>query len=62
MREGSRAGPVGFNFGIGVNIKKFKIDYGRSIYSLAGTTNHLSISTNFSEYISKKEKKEPDTE
>ncbi|MBI34119.1 MAG: hypothetical protein CMP67_01985 [Flavobacteriales bacterium] len=62
LREGSRAGPVGFNFGIGVNIKKFKIDYGRSIYSLAGTTNHLSISTNFSEYISKKEKKEPDTE
>lgn len=59
LREGSKAGAVGFNFGIGVHIKKFKIDYGRSIYSLAGTTNHLSISTNFSEYISKKDKKEP---
>ena len=57
LREGSKAGAVGFNFGIGVHIKKFKIDYGRSIYSLAGTTNHLSISTNFSEYISKKDKK-----
>lgn len=58
LREGSKAGAVGFNFGIGVHIKKFKIDYGRSIYSLAGTTNHLSISTNFSEYISKKDKKD----
>ncbi len=57
LREGSKAGAVGFNFGIGVHIKKFKIDYGRSIYSLAGTTNHLSISTNFSKYISKKDKK-----
>jgi hypothetical protein len=57
LREGSKTGAVGFNFGIGVHIKKFKIDYGRSIYSLAGTTNHLSISTNFSEYISKKDKR-----
>lgn len=58
LRDGSKAGAVGFNFGVGVKIKKFKIDYGRSIYSLAGTTNHLSISTNFSEFISKKEKKD----
>tara|TARA_B100000674_G_scaffold129521_1_gene99780 strand:+ start:11053 stop:12123 length:1071 start_codon:yes stop_codon:yes gene_type:complete len=58
LREGSKSGAVGFNFGVGVHIKKFKIDYGRSIYSLAGTTNHLSISTNFSEYISKKDKSE----
>lgn len=58
LREGSKTGAVGFNFGVGVKIKKFQIDYGRSIYSLAGSTNHLSISTNFSEYISKKDKKE----
>ncbi len=58
LRGGSKAGAVGFNFGVGIKIKKFKIDYGRSIYSLAGTTNHLSISTNFSEFISKKEDKE----
>jgi len=57
LRRGSKVGAVGFNFGIGIHIKKFKIDYGRSIYSLAGTTNHLSISTNFSEYISKKDRK-----
>ena len=64
LREGSKVGAVGFNFGLGVKIKKFKIDYGRSIYSLAGTTNHLSISTNFSEYITKKstKEKEPITE
>ena len=65
LREGSKTGSVGFNFGIGVHIKRFKIDYGRSIYSLAGATNHLSISTNFSEYISKKDSrntKEPKVE
>ena len=56
LREGSKTGAVGFNFGVGVHVKRFKIDYGRSIYSLAGTTNHLSISINFSEYISKKDK------
>lgn len=55
LRDGSRTGAVGFNLGVGVKIKKFKIDYGRSIFSLAGTTNHLSISTNFSEFISKKD-------
>lgn len=58
LREGAKAGAVGFNFGVGVKIKKFQFDYGRSIYSLAGSTNHLSISTNFSEYISKKGKKQ----
>jgi len=56
LREGSTSGFVGFNFGVGIRIKKFKIDYGRSIYSLAGTTNHLSISTNFSEFIGKEKK------
>ncbi len=57
LREGSKSGLVGFNFGVGIRIKRFHIDYGRSIYSLAGATNHLSISTNFSEFI-RKEKKE----
>lgn len=61
LREGTKSGAVGFNFGLGVKIKKFQIDYGRSVYSLAGSTNHLSISTNFSEYISKKEKKKKDS-
>lgn len=56
LREGSKSGLVGFNFGVGIRIKKFQIDYGRSIYSLAGATNHLSISTNFSELIRKEKK------
>ena len=46
--------------GVGIKIKRFHIDYGRSIYSLAGATNHLSISTNFSEFIGK-EKKEAES-
>jgi hypothetical protein len=56
LRSGSKSGAVGFNFGVAVKVKKFKINYGRSIYALAAATNHLSISTNFSEYISKKER------
>lgn len=56
LRDGSKSGLVGFNFGVGIKVKKFKIDYGRSIYSLAGSTNHLSISTNFSELITKKKR------
>ena len=58
LREGSKSGAVGFNFGIGIKLKKYNIDYGRSVYSLAGTTNHLSISTNFSEFVSKEKKVE----
>lgn len=60
LRDGSKSGLVGFNFGVGIKIKRFHIDYGRSIYSLAGATNHLSISTNFSEFIGK-EKKEAES-
>ena len=57
LRDGSKSGLVGFNFGLGIKVKRFQIDYSRSIYSLAGVTNHLSISTNFSEFI-RREKKE----
>lgn len=58
LRDGSKSGLVGFNFGVGIKVKKFQIDYGRSIYSLAGSTNHLSISTNFSELMTKKKREE----
>jgi len=40
----------GFSFGIGMKIKRFRIDYGRGIYHFAGGLNHLSISTNLKEF------------
>lgn len=33
----------GFSMGFGFNIKRFKLDYGRGIYHLAGAVNHLSF-------------------
>lgn len=41
---------AGFSFGLGFKIKRFKIDYGRNFYHLAGSINHFSISTNLKEF------------
>lgn len=41
---------AGFSFGAGIKINRFRIDYGRGIYHLAGGMNHLSISTNLKEF------------
>lgn len=40
----------GFTFGAGIKINRFRIDYGRGVYHLAGGVNHLSISTNLKEF------------
>jgi hypothetical protein len=40
----------GFTFGAGIRISRFRLDYGRSNYHLAGGLNHLSISTNLREF------------
>lgn len=41
---------AGFSFGAGIKINRFRIDYGRTNFHLAGGMNHLSISTNFKEF------------
>jgi len=43
----------GFSLGAGLKIYKFRIDYGVGYYHLAGATNHLTISTNLTEYRKK---------
>ncbi|MBK8879746.1 MAG: type IX secretion system protein PorQ [Haliscomenobacter sp.] len=45
---------AGFSFGAGVKISRFRLDYGRSNYHLAGGINHFSISTNLEEFRSRK--------
>lgn len=40
----------GFSGGIGLKINRFKISYGRSVYHIAGGSNHISISTNLREF------------
>lgn len=51
-REG-RSGAVGFSFGFGFKIKKFQLDYARSVYHLAGATNHFGVSFRLSEFTQK---------
>ena len=40
----------GFSFGLGIKIRRFRIDYGRGIYHFAGGLNHLSVATNLREF------------
>lgn len=49
-----KTGFTGISWGFGVKIYKFKIDYGRATYHIAGASNHFSLSTNISEFYSKK--------
>ncbi|MFT6715988.1 MAG: hypothetical protein ACJA0Q_000617 [Saprospiraceae bacterium] len=55
LKEGSKKGTNGFSFGFGLKIKRFSFDFARSIYSLAGATNHIGISVTFGEQLQKKE-------
>ncbi len=43
MKLSSRTGMVGFSWGLGVHISRFRIDYARSTWHLAGASNHFSI-------------------
>ncbi len=40
----------GFSLGLGFKINRFRIDYGRSFYHIAGGVNHFSISTNLQSF------------
>lgn len=50
MKVQSRPALVGFSWGIGVRVKKFHINYARAAYHLAGSTNHISISTSLAQW------------
>jgi len=46
---------AGFSAGLGIKIRRFRFSYGLGVYHIGGSTNHLSIATNLSEF--KKAKK-----
>lgn len=48
-----RVGMVGFSWGFGLKIKKYRFSYGRATYHLAGASNHFSLSVNLSEFYKK---------
>jgi hypothetical protein len=45
-----RPGMVGFSWGFMVKVKKFQLSYGRAAYSLAGASNHITVSIKPSEF------------
>lgn len=45
-----RMSTTGFSWGFGLRISKFKISYASARYHLAGTSNHLTISTNLNSF------------
>lgn len=49
MKISSKPGTVGFSWGLGLNLRKFSISYGRPAWHLAGGANHISMSVNLNE-------------
>jgi hypothetical protein len=43
----------GFSMGAGIRIKQFSIDYGFATYHIAGSTNHIGITTNLDRFNKK---------
>ncbi len=58
LKVDSKPGTMGISWGIGLKISKFRFSYARAAYHLAGASNHISISTNISDFH-KKEKPVP---
>jgi hypothetical protein len=50
----AKMGFVGFSWGLGIKISKFQLSYAMATYHLGGTTNTFTITTNLSEFHSKK--------
>ena len=46
MKVDARTGMTGFSFGLGVQLQRFSINYARSMWHLAGASDHFSISVN----------------
>ncbi|MBN1158306.1 MAG: type IX secretion system protein PorQ [Bacteroidales bacterium] len=49
MKIESKPGMVGFSWGLGIRMSRFRLDYGRSVYHLAGGVNYFSVSVNLDE-------------
>ena len=54
MKLETHAGITGLSFGFGLKVSKFNLSYAYAKYHMAGGPNHFTISTNFSEFYSKK--------
>jgi hypothetical protein len=50
MQYSEKPGTVGLSWGFGLKISKFRFSYARSAYHLAGSPNHFSVITRFSDW------------
>ncbi len=50
MRVATRPGLAGFSFGLGMYFKRFSLDYGLAIFSVAGYNNMLTLTTNLDKW------------
>lgn len=54
MKVDSKLSTVGFSWGFGFKISKFRFSYARSRYHLVGSPNYITITTNLSDFYSKR--------
>ncbi|MGB0175951.1 MAG: type IX secretion system protein PorQ [Owenweeksia sp.] len=54
----TRRTSAGFSFGLGIKISKFRINYSRNLYHVAGSANHFSLITDLGDFRRKKDKDE----
>lgn len=50
MKTPTKKGAVGFSYGFGINIYKFKISYSRSEMHIHGSPNYITITTNLDNF------------
>lgn len=53
LKVSTRTGMAGFSFGFGFKISKFHLSYGFAKYHLAGTSNHITVTTNLADFYTK---------
>lgn len=50
MKVSARPGLSGFSFGVGMYFKRFSLDYGFTVFSAAGYSNMISLTTNMDKW------------
>jgi hypothetical protein len=50
LKIDTRPGTVGFSWGLGINVKRFSINYTRSTFHLVGARNYVTLTTNLSDW------------
>jgi len=53
MRVPTRISTVGISWGVNVKVSKFRFGYARSAFHLSGSPNHITLTTNLSEFVKK---------